>query len=417
MIKQKWLGFWVSVAVAVIPAVLWLAFTPLRNDALAKITALSALSLLSFLIILSGRLPIFEKLFYGLDKLYKAHKNISAVVIMLILAHSALLTFKYLEISDVSAFKFVIPSTEISLMLGKLALYIMVTLVVLTMYFKIKYQWFVLSMRVMGGMIFLSGYHALFVAGSDLTQNIPLLIYMVALGAGASYVYVYKSLFHKAFVKTYQYKITSISKRHNVFDIVMVPVGKPINRYAGQFAFVTFASIGAGNESHPFTIASASTDERLRFGIKNLGDFTNSLGQLKVGAIAHIEGPYGYFSFSKISGKKQTWIAGGIGITPFLAMAQSLPVGYEVNLYYCVKNAAEAVFLDELLKIADSNPRFNVTAYFSDSTGPIKVGKIYTPTVEEYLLCGPVGMMQSLNRNLIAVGVPKKSIHYEEFAL
>ena len=417
MIKQKWLGFWVSVAVAVIPALLWVSFTPIRNDALAKITALSALSLLSFLIILSGRLPIFEKLFYGLDTLYKAHKNISAIVIMLILAHSSLLTFKYLQISDVSAFKFVIPSTEIPLLLGKFALYIMVTLVVLTLYFKIKYQWFVLSMRVMGGMIFLSGYHALFVAGSDLTQNVPLLIYMVAIGASASAVYIHKSLFHGSFVKTYSYKIISIRKRHNVFDIVMSPVGKPLNRYAGQFAFVTFASLGEGNESHPFTIASASTDEHLRFCIKNLGDFTNSIGQLKVGDTAHIEGPYGYFSFSKIPHKKQTWIAGGIGVTPFLAMAQSLPTGYAVNMYYCVSNKQEAVFLDELYAIADANHRFNVTAHFSDSAGQISAKTIHSRSSNNYLICGPQSMMESLKTDLVALGTPKQEIYYEEFAL
>jgi predicted ferric reductase len=417
MIKQKWLGFWVSVFVGIFPVFLWYAFSTIHSDSLAKITALSALSLLSFLIILSARLPFLEGLFYGLDRLYKAHKNISAVVIMLLLAHSALLTFKYLKISDVSAFKFVIPSTEIPLLLGKIALYVMVALVVLTLYFKIKYQWFVLSMRVMGAMIFLSGYHALFVTGSDLSQNMPLQIYMIAIGAAASLVYVYRSLFHKAFVKSFEYKLESITKRNNVFDIVLTPTSKPINRYAGQFAFVTFQTLGDGNESHPFTIASASTDEKLRFGIKNLGDFTSTLGQLKIGDHANIEGPYGFFSFTKIPGKKQTWIAGGIGVTPFLAMAQSLPASHIVNLYYCVKNASEAVFLDDLLAIAESNPRFTVTAHFSDTTGPIKVGKVFTPNNEEYLLCGPPGMMQSLERNLLAVGAPKQSIHYEEFAL
>lgn len=201
MQKQKYYGVLVSTLVGIIPVALWALFSPSKTDPLAKITALAALSLLSYIIILSARLPILERLFFGLDRLYRAHRMIAGIIVMLVLTHSALLTLKYLQISDTSAYRFVLPSTEIPLMLGKFALYIMVSLVVLTLYFKIRYQWFVLSMRAMGAVVFLAGFHALFVAGSDVRSNLPLTLYMATLGITASALYIYRSIFRGRLTK------------------------------------------------------------------------------------------------------------------------------------------------------------------------------------------------------------------------
>src|SRR5690606_1895637 len=88
---------------------------------------------------------------------------------------------------------------------------------------------------------------------------------------------------------------------------------------AGQFAFVTFDRIEG---AHPFTIASADRENgTVTFLIKSLGDFTRNLSQkISVGQTVNIEGPYGCFNFDRRNRKShQIWIAGGIGITPFLA--------------------------------------------------------------------------------------------------
>jgi predicted ferric reductase len=89
---------------------------------------------------------------------------------------------------------------------------------------------------------------------------------------------------------------------------------------AGQFAFVTFVK---QEGSHPFTIASASETSlsRVVFQIKALGDYTKALGtKLASGQSVMIEGPYGRFTLDHASSDSpQLWVAGGIGITPFLS--------------------------------------------------------------------------------------------------
>lgn len=411
------MGPLVSLAIATVPCVLWLLFSPIHTDGLAKMSALAALSLLSFNTILSARLRPLERLFFGLDRVYRAHRMLGGIIVMLLLAHSALLTLKYLRLSIISAYMFVLPSTDWTLLLGKLGLYTLVALVVLTLYFRIRYQWFVLAMRILGAVVFVGGYHALFVSGSDLRQNTPLLLYMSVLGIMASGLYVYRSLFHRSITALHEYRVQSVTNLGAITELWLKPDNRPLNRYAGQFAFINFPNAQVDNEQHPFTISAGSNDDHLRFCIKNLGDFTSSIKHIEVGDTAIVEGPYGYFSFTKIPSRNQVWIAGGIGITPFLSMAHSLPSGYTITLYYCIHNPREAVFLKELQSISHKYSGFSVVPWYSDLSGHLTAQDVVSSKTQDYLLCGPSSMMTALKTGLSHCGVPRNRVHVEEFVL
>ena len=78
------------------------------------------------------------------------------------------------------------------------------------------------------------------------------------------------------------------------------------------------------NELHPFTISSAPQEDVLRLTVKASGDFTRHLfSNLKAGMDAVIEGAYGMFDY-KTGGQKQIWVAGGIGVTPFLSFIRDM---------------------------------------------------------------------------------------------
>jgi predicted ferric reductase len=175
-----------------------------------------------------------------------------------------------------------------------------------------------------------------------------------------------------------------------------------------------------GSESHPFSISSASAANNLQLVIKSLGDFTAKLKDLSPGLPVAVEGPYGKFSHLNILNKNQIWIAGGVGITPFLSMARSLDNNYQVDLYYCVNKPEEAVLLSELQEIAKTK-NLRVIPWYSSEKGYLNAGRILelSPDLNnrDILLCGPTAFMFSLKDQLRKFKIKRKNIHFENFQL
>lgn len=423
---------WLFIIVpAVVPVLIWWAAKPASIqlqttsewiDACAKLAGLTALSLLAVNIIISARLKLLDRIFFGLDNMYRTHHLTGGWVIIFLLVHSGLLTLKFSMISLTSGYQFLMLDMDIPLTVAKLTLVAMTGLVVLTMYFKIRYEWFVVAMRLLGVAIFLGGYHALFVDGSDLRAITPLMIYMVILGALASGLYVYRSVFRRLLHRPYEYVVEKVIEHQAVTEVWLQPIGAPMQRFAGQFAFVSFPRSSVAVEEHPFTISSGSNDPGIRFCIKDLGDFTATVGSLQVGEPARVEGPYGTFSFTKSHHIHQVWISGGIGITPFLAMARSLDttLRHHITLYYVVANQHDAIFLSELESISKQQPHFKVLPIFTSTQGLPTAADFRegTPAKHtDFLICGPPGMLKSVRKQLIAEGVSRRCIYAEEFML
>jgi predicted ferric reductase len=192
----------------------------------------------------------------------------------------------------------------------------------------------------------------------------------------------------------------------------------------GQFAFVSSPDAGM-SEPHPFTIASAPRDTgEIRFAIKSLGDWTQRLPTtLRQGMLVVVEGPYGRFDFRK-GRKQQLWLAGGIGITPFLAWAESLTSTepYTIHLVYCVTTPDEGIGLDVLQKAKTRNARFSFEVVVSGRDGRLtahrlKGGAPFPITDADMFYCGPVGLRTAMERDLAAMGQSPRRFHTELFEL
>jgi len=138
-----------------------------------------------------------------------------------------------------------------------------------------------------------------------------------------------------------------------VLDLQVMPGSDWPGHQAGQFALLT---LDQREGAHPFTIASHwEQGAPLRFGIKPLGDYTRKLnGSIKSGDAVTVEGPYGCFDFGDAS-NDQVWVAGGVGVTAFLARLEMLAIiggaKGEVHFFCSVSNEVEASFpygLDDL---------------------------------------------------------------------
>lgn len=419
--------------VALAPIAIVLAFGPrpvdqtmqTMIDGFARIAGFIGFTLFAWNLILSARIPWLEKQFGGLDKLYKVHHTAGGVAFIAMLVHPALLTIKYATLSFASAYEFLLPSlADIPLQAGKLAMGGMVVVLFITFYVWVSHERFIWIHRLTGVLFAFAVYHAFFVTGSRVLQIPVLAWYLGLLAATALGLFAYRYSF-KSLKPRRRYKVSTIKDLGGAWELVLTPTARGIEHIAGQFAFLTFVSPELPQQTHPFTIASAPGEqEGLRFVIKNLGDFTQLLGKLEVGDKIFVEGPYGTFNYANMERKQQIWVAGGIGITPFLSMARTLAESNRVSasLFYSVADQSQAYYAEELAKIAKGlEGVLSFTLHDSSKQGFISVERIaqQVPNIAEceVLLCGPKGMMCALEAQFVAAGVDKKHIAYEEFSL
>jgi predicted ferric reductase len=236
--------------------------------------------------------------------------------------------------------------------------------------------------------------------------------------------YFYTELFGRFFKKFRPYKVDAVKHPNaSSTEVTLRPKKNSIKKQrAGQFLFVRFPGDKTLNESHPFTISSAPSEDVLRLTVKASGDFTRYLfSNLKAGVDAVIEGAYGMFDY-KTGGPKQVWIAGGIGLTPFLSFIRDMDgnLNRDVDFYYTVRHPEEAVFLDEIEAADGKNPRLRTHVRFSARDGSLTVEEIVKNAGGDLrgydiYLCGPLPMVQAFTRKFQEQGVPGKNIHYEEF--
>lgn len=186
---------------------------------------------------------------------------------------------------------------------------------------------------------------------------------------------------------------------------------------AGQFAFVTFST---DEGAHPFTISSGwQGDGRLFFLIKGIGDYTARLPELlRVGDLVTVEGPYGRFDFANTGAsdkRRQIWVGGGIGITPFIGRMKHMaaeqtdrdwPAGQQVDLFHSTTEVDQGA-LDKLAADAQSaNVRLHVLI---DARDGYLTGERLRAAVPEWReasvwFCGPAGFGEALKRDLAAHG-------------
>lgn len=425
-------GWFVSGVVALLPIVIWLVIMPVQfNDAkntfenIGKLAGLAGLALYAWNVILSARLKTYNKLFLGLDNTYRAHHFLGQLALILLIIHPITITVKHFLIAPLAAYEFIMPSLDVPFkLLGNIALFSMMLAMIITLYINVQYRFFIGAQRALGLILFIGGAHALFVGGSDLNSNgITILrVYYLVLLALALLVYVYRSIFHGNFAKYHNYQVKNINDMGDIFEIELSPIGEPLRFKPGQFAFVKLEAEGLLGESHPFSMSSSPSSPELRFGVKKLGDYTALLSSVQKGQKVKIDGPYGTFSNEVATNKRQIWIAGGIGVTPFMSMARGIKNNdQEIDLYYSVKEPQEAVYLKELETIQKQHNSFKVRPFYSNKQGFLDTAYVQKNSANiegaNYMVCGPGSLMKAIKAQLKEAGVAKQNINTEEFYL
>lgn len=420
----------VFLGLVLFPVVIWLAATGLSShfsslSAVLKMVG-KACAFIGFAAyclqpVLSMRFFVVEKLFGGLDSVYLLHKQSGKLAFYLICAHPLFLAAGGLV--GGAGFLGIWNWESVSVLIGVFALVCLILLTGFTIYVHTKHQKWIVVHRLFGWILPIILVHAL-LANAQVTHIIPLFIYMLLLAEIGFISFLIRSVFD-FLIHRYRYTVAEvISVTPAVTELVLKPTGIPMNYTPGQFAYLRLKSKVVDAEPHPYSFTTANNGPYIRFAIKNLGDYTASLKDIAVGTQALLEGPYGNFSMHNSKRAKQVWIAGGVGITPFLAMARSLKSGgkYHIHLFYAADKLDDAVFMKELIAIRKTIPdnfEFTlVTKLWSGFVTAEVVGKSIKNFAEaDYFICGPPGMTAALKKGLASKDVGENHIFSEEFSI
>lgn len=417
-------------ALCAIPLVLWARSAPLESrfdgrfaslTSVAVLCAFAGTSAFALNLVLGARLRPVEALFGGLDRMYKAHRVNGQIAFALLLGHVVLILASRATISADTALDLLRPGAGWTVFAGVLAFGALTVSIVLTLFVRLGHEVFVYVQRSFGFVFLAATYHVFTTDGAK--ADAPALnLYMAALATLGVAAFAYRSLLGNLLVRRRPYRVTAVNRLDEfVTEIVMEPRKRPLAFMPGQFLFVSFRALALRNQFHPFSITAAPGEPELRITVKAVGDYTRALRGLEAGDDAVVEGPYGSFSHRSVPNERQIWLAGGIGVTPFLSMARSLTDedGPSVDFYYCVEHEEEAHFLDELRAVAMRRRDFRVFLVARDEVGFLTAERIAVESGElasqDVLICGPPAMIGSLRSQLRARGVPNERIHAEEF--
>lgn len=432
-IANAWVVVYVVLAFG--PIALWWrpAGSELVTYDLARLAGLLGFTILLLQSITAARWKWIER-GIGLDRMMRWHRLTGISATILLVTHLILFLIYYGAFGADIALSLITPGLKYET-LGLTALILLLFTVVFALTRKtlhLPYHWWKrlhLLAYVIGILSFI---HAWFL-GSDLIAHAGLRYYLALLFGLSLYVFVYHYVIKELWLRRQPYQIATLTEIVPGVRHITLSGGptKAMCYQPGQCVFIKFLSKRVTGEWHPFTISSSPSDPAVTLSIKASGDWTSTLGQLQPGDQALLDGPYGRFSYMHQSAKPDlVYIAGGIGITPLRSMLRHCVATTPTRpqyLFYANRTQTDIAFRDEFDQLVKTQPAIQVIHVLSADknwvgekgyvTGEVIKKYIADPTRFDYYICGPKPMMRSVQTELARLGVSKKQMHSEQFAL
>ncbi|MFW7340910.1 FAD-dependent oxidoreductase [Pollutimonas sp. H1-120] len=190
---------------------------------------------------------------------------------------------------------------------------------------------------------------------------------------------------------------------------------------------------GAEGERHAFSLVGAPFQDELCITTRMRDTvYKRRLDALSLGASVQIDGPFGSLALHGRSARAAVFIAGGIGITPFMSMLrqaahEALP--HQILLLYSNRRPEDAAFLGELQELERKNARFRLMATMTQASksaqawtgeqamvsGELIKREITGLADPIFYVVGPPAMVEALKGALNQAGIDEDDIRSEEF--
>lgn len=218
-------------------------------------------------------------------------------------------------------------------------------------------------------------------------------------------------------------ELTLLKKKkiaENTYEILFRPESKKFEFVPGQYIHLKIPLAyhdPRGNE-RDFSISSIPSDIYLSISIResDSGFKKTLLSSIKK---VQVSGPFGSFTLPKNTNQPLVFIAGGIGITPFISMirhvtSQNLP--YHITLIYVNKSHEYAAYLNDLVQLEKENHKFKLTQYNGHLNKNVIKDKISELKQSMFYISGLPGMVADTQELLTVLGVEARYIKTEEFS-
>ena len=244
-------------------------------------------------------------------------------------------------------------------------------------------------------------------------------------------IILYIRVIHPFMVGRKPFKVESVEAEPNgLYSLNLLPDGHAgVPFKAGQIAWISTGKSPWVLSRNPFSYAGSDVAPggRVRFAIKELGDFTSTIKNLKPGDRVYVDGPYGYFHLHMEDMMEGfVLLAGGIGVAPVMSIMNTLADTNDkrpVYVFYGDYNEDTALYQDEFAAAAE---KINLK-YFTVLEKPLHEGYPYpgyitsdlmTSVLPEnykdlfYFVCGPAPMLRAMERNFVKLGIASNHVHF-----
>lgn len=254
-------------------------------------------------------------------------------------------------------------------------------------------------------------------------------------GAGAVAVAVMAVLYGWRWMRLHRqpWRLRGIAKladRIWELDLEPMPGTAPLPYRAGQFVWMTVGARRFPLFDHPFSIADSPQRAGMSLIIKEVGDFTRSVGSLPLGTPIGVDGPYGTFTLQRHPAEAVLLIAGGVGIAPVMGLLRDMKARRDprpVRVAYAVGTPANFACLAEMEAAkADLDLQVMLVSESSEDGWTGEVGYLdrtklaglldgLEPHRAVALICGPGPMVTAVSDTLLDLGLPMRNVVYERF--
>ncbi|MBZ2168321.1 ferric reductase-like transmembrane domain-containing protein [Marinobacter sp. F4216] len=227
--------------------------------------------------------------------------------------------------------------------------------------------------------------------------------------------------------KKHPWRVTSVVQlTPKQWELIVQPEGHPgLDYRAGQFVWLNVGHSPFSMKENPFSVSSApAAGPAISFMIKELGDFTRTVGQIRPGTLAYLDGPYGNLSVDDRTEPGVALIAGGVGLAPLRGILRQLRLtgdSRKVKLVYGNRRFDQIAYREELdaegavFVLSEPPDTWNGEKGFIDGSLMDRVFSEDEFREWVFVMCGPAIMMDIVENHLIERGTPSDRILSERF--